>query len=145
MQSVKLEFAKAAVSTARYFCGLGLADFELTGQYYSKIAVAAAFIAYKYAPCVSQSVSSSSDTLPPAVEFPKAMELHSGYSIKEIEPVVMQLLATAKEVETTCEGGITGDARYRVPVDVYLHYKRVAVTATNILPDFAAFFAGLDA
>lgn len=139
----------AAVRTARYFCALGVAHYDFTGQYYSRIAAAAAFIAYnKYAPAVNASVNDSTNTAPPGIEYPEILHNHSDYSAKDLGPIVKELLALARRVEEICLTNNTrhiGCYRDAVPVDIYLYYKRAGVVATKILPDFNAYYKKLNA
>ena len=138
----------AAVHTARYFCALGAAHFPLTGQYYSKIAAAAAFIAYnKYraTPHPTSRASLGGQNSPSGIDYPEALRCHSGYTALEIKEVALELLSVAREVETVASIRSTSSCRDKLPIDVYLYYKKANVVGTCILPNYAAFFKEIEA
>lgn len=81
------------VRTVRYLCSLSIAHFNLTGQFYSRIAAAAVFITYN---------KFSADTELPVIQFPDALRVHSKCNAKDLEAVVKEMLSLATRVEEIC-------------------------------------------
>ena len=151
LQAVDLEVHLSAVHTARYLCALGVAHFPLTGHYYSKIAAAAAFIAYNKYPYPDDDPlpTEITSTPPTRVKYPQALEEHTQYSIKELQPVVKELLKVASDVEKahgpTINSRTRASFRDAFPVDIYEYYKKMGVVSTRPLPNFKDYFDKLAA
>ena len=77
LQSVNLENEDTAVQTAFYLCSLGLADFDVTGTFYSKIAAAIVFIVCNKHRAVNAPMINEEH---PEITFPKELGIHSEYN-----------------------------------------------------------------
>lgn len=145
LHCLKLQDDQTVLSSTFYFCSLAEADFDLTGEYFSRIAAAAVFIAYnKHARAVDASVGNSINTAPREDQFPEMLHKYSGYSAIDLKHVVEKLLELAKHAEEICNTGNQKElesARGNVPLCIHQYYKRQNVVHTGALLGFGAYYA----
>lgn len=119
--------------TARYLCALSLCHFPFTGEYYSKLAAAAVFIALK-------KYNGGENSSNQRMEYPPELEVHSGYCLGELEEVVLRMVDLVKKTES-----MVNSQQKRAPTELgayalYRRYAAVGVATGHTLPDFKAFF-----
>lgn len=119
--------------TARYLCALSLCHFPFTGEYYSKLAAAAVFIALnKY--------NSGEDSSNQRMVYPPELEVHSGYCLGELEEVVLRMVDLVKKTESMVYSPNTRGPTELGAHAVYRRYAAKGVATGHTLPDFKAFF-----
>ena len=141
MQSVDMEMHMSAVYMARYYSSLAMSHFSLSGYRSSKLAAAAAFIAFNHyvrAP-ISTNASGEDES---HIQFPAALKHHCGYSLAELEPIVLQLVELAREMEKTAFKPV--HEKEALPYAVYNHYRIKGVVSTYTLPDFGSYFRDME-
>lgn len=129
-----MELNIAAVDTVRYLCALAVSCYEWTGEYYSKLAAAAAFISYNKYSCVMTGKEN-------VIDFPGSFEYHCRYSLKELKPIVLKLVELAIKVENKMNGrSLYWDRSDFLPVEIYAFYSKKGITTGKAFPDFEKFF-----
>lgn len=125
-----MEWNVAAVQTSSYLCALAMSHHPFTGHYYSLLASAAAFIAFnKY---------NTNGTKESTITFPEAFEKSCGYGLKDLKPIVKELIRVAIDLEQAANDKFIDKRVYAI--SVYKHYLRTSVVTTHNYPDFDAFF-----
>ena len=131
----------SAVYMARYYASLAMSHFSLSGYRCSKLAAAAAFIAYNHYARAPNNPNAGEDES--YIQFPAALKHHCGYSLEELEPIVLELVELARKMEKTAFKPV--HEKETLPYAVYNHYRIKGVVSTYTLPDFRSFFRNMEA